>query len=74
MNQRDTEGPPDWRIGRVYEAIYGNGKDGLEKRVDRLEQARLSRKEAWALYVGPLVSGILVAVIPLLWDWLARHY
>jgi hypothetical protein len=37
---------------RIHHALFGNGQPGLMVRVDRLEQARLSAKERWALYVA----------------------
>jgi hypothetical protein len=56
----------------VEYAIYGNGKDGLNVRVDRLEQARLSDKERWALFYGPWLSGLIVAAAAAVIQWIVH--
>ena len=43
-------------------AIHGNGQPGLKTRVDRLEQAQLSRRQGWAIILG-LAANLLTAVI-----------
>ena len=43
-------------------AIHGNGQPGLKTRVDRLEQAQLSRRQGWAIILG-LLANLLTAVI-----------
>ena len=50
-----------------HRAIYGDGTDpGLDKRVDRLEQRRLSIKERVALYVAAVAA--LGSLLQALWS------
>ncbi len=51
----------------IHHAIFGNGREGLMVRVDRLEQSRLAAKERWALYVA--AAAALFNALPIQ-DWL----
>ena len=47
----------------LRETVYGcNESPGLRIQVDRLNQSRLSDKDRRALYVAPVVSGLIIAV------------
>ena len=43
--------------------IFGNGTIGIETRLDRLEQAALSRKQGWVI-IGGLVANLAKEIIP----------
>lgn len=77
VNSGEGDGKGNWnefRLERLWDAMFGNGKEGVILRLDRVEQSRLSAKERWAIYIGPLFSGLLVAVVPLIWSWLATKF
>jgi hypothetical protein len=55
VSNGNGNGNNEWmreKLDRVYNAVYGNGQEGLRDRVKTLEHARLSSKEQWALYTA----------------------
>lgn len=60
QHDRDTQ-------QRILHALFGNGREGLMVRVDRLEQSRLAVKERWALYLA--AAAALFNALPIQ-DWL----
>lgn len=50
-------------VKRLQYHMYGNGKEGVLIRLDRIEQSRLAWKDRIAIWIGPVVSGSLVAAL-----------
>lgn len=57
---------------KLETTVYGNGDPGLKMKVDRLEQARLSNKERWALFYGPWLAAFMVSVANAILKWIAE--
>jgi hypothetical protein len=58
-------GPTRARLDAVCESVYGNGQDGLVRKVERLETVReIGSKGFWAMVslVSAVVSGAILAV------------
>jgi hypothetical protein len=49
-------------VQQIERHLYGNGKEGVLIRLDRLEQSRLAMKDRVAIWIGPIVSGVLVVI------------
>lgn len=61
------------KLGAVCETIYGNGQEGLIRKVERLETVRrIGSKGFWALvaFVSAVVSGGILAAGGALLAWL----
>ncbi len=44
------------KLDRMDEAIRGNGKPGLQTRLDRLERANATRAAFWWMILGALIT------------------
>jgi hypothetical protein len=66
-------GPTRARLDALFETVYGNGQDGLLRKVERLETVReISKRGFWALVslVAAIVSGAVLAVGGTVFSWL----
>ena len=66
-------GPTRARLDAVCETVYGDGQNGLIRKVQRLETVReIGSKGFWALVslVSAIVSGAILAVGGTLLGWL----
>ena len=66
-------GPTRARLAGVCESVYGNGQNGLIRKVERLETVRAMRSKGfWAVVslVSAIVSGAILAVGGTLLGWL----
>lgn len=60
------------KLDRLDEAIRGNGKPGINTRLDRLEEAEASRRRLTWIVVGAFVSAGASAVMQVL-QLMGRH-
>lgn len=60
--ESDMESQCD-RISSLESHMYGNGKDGVLIRLDRVEQSRLAGKDRLAIWVSPIVAGVIAAIV-----------
>jgi hypothetical protein len=66
-------GPARVRLDAVCETVYGDGQNGLIRKIERLETVReIGSKGFWALVslVSAIVSGVILAVGGTLLGWL----
>ena len=66
-------GPARARLDAVCETVYGDGQDGLIRKIERLETAHeIGSKGFWALVslVSAVVSGAILAAGGTLLGWL----
>lgn len=62
----------DEKVGQMHKAIYGNGRIGLEDRVDALEQERDEKKgqlRGLAILGG---GGGIIGILSFIWHFFAR--
>ena len=50
------------KLDRMDEAIRGNGKPGIQRRLDRIEAAEAVRRRVVWLVVGALVTLVVMAI------------
>ena len=50
------------KLDRLDEAIRGNGKPGIQRRMDRIEAAEAVRRRVVWLVVGALVTLVIMAI------------
>jgi len=66
-------GPARDRLDAVCQSVYGDGQDGLIRKVERLQTVReIGSKGFWALValVSSIVSGVILAAGGTLLGWL----